>query len=226
LLLTIGASRASDSGETRLLSGLSRLEGAFALGVFADYSNRDGFSTSALVSVSAGRDPRNGVWHAQARPLASSGALSARVFLDADGSGSMDGTETALPGAGFLLNGSSRPGRTDAAGTVFLSDLPAYQEVGVTVATATLEDPYSKPASAGIRLVPRPGKVAVLEFPIVIAARSTAPSTCDATARTRSRAASSSSWWIARASCRRPPAPPTTVTTRSATSRPAATRSA
>jgi hypothetical protein len=42
------------------------------------------------------------------------------------------------------------------------------QHVDITVDAQTLEDPYWAPERKGVRLVPRPGHVAELDFPVVL----------------------------------------------------------
>jgi len=100
--------------------------------------------------------------------LAGSGAVSGRTFLDLNGNGLMDPGEKPIAGAGFLLNGAGNLARTDGTGGVFLPNLPPYQNLDLAVATSTLEDPFWKPAREGVRIVPRPGKTAVIDFPVVI----------------------------------------------------------
>jgi len=100
--------------------------------------------------------------------MASLGALSGRAFLDTNGNGVMDADEKPIPGAGFLVNGSNAPDVTDASGVLFVPNLVAHQRIDVSLAAATLEDPYWKPGIEGIGLVPRPGKTALLDFPVVV----------------------------------------------------------
>jgi hypothetical protein len=168
LLVSGGISRAMGTGQTRFLAGVSKLEGAFGLGVTADYSGLNGFGASVLLSVSAGRDSRNGTWHQQARPLAGSGAVSGRAFLDTNGNGQLDAGEKTMAGAGFLLNGAGQLARTNDLGEAFLPDFAPYQDVDVALATSTLEDPFWKPAHDGVRILPRPGKVAIIDFPVLV----------------------------------------------------------
>jgi hypothetical protein len=168
LLLSTGITRTVLPQRTQYLVGVSKLVGAFAYGVTADYSSPDGFGVSILLSVGVGRDARNSNWHPQARALAGSGALSGRAFLDLNGNGRMDAGEKPIAGAGFLLGGAGNLARTNDAGEAFLPNLPPYQSLGVALAPSTLEDPFWKPAREGVRIVPRPGKTAVVDFPVVI----------------------------------------------------------
>lgn len=168
LLLSAGISRTIQAQRTHFLAGVSKLEGAFGVSVTADYSSPDGLGVILLVSVGLGRDARNGQWHTQARTLAGSGAISGRAFLDLNGNGLMDAGEKPIAGAGFLLGGAGNLARTNDAGEAFLPNLAPYQGLDVALATSTLEDPFWKPARDGVRIVPRPGKTAVIDFPVVI----------------------------------------------------------
>ena len=168
LLLSAGITRTILPHRTQYLAGVSKLVGAFGYGVTADYSTPGGVGVSILLSVGIGRDARNGNWHTQARPLAGAGAVSGRAFLDLNGNGLMDAGEKPIAGAGFLLGGAGNLARTNDAGEAFLPNLAPYQGLDVALAASTLEDPFWKPAREGVRIVPRPGKTAVVDFPVVI----------------------------------------------------------
>jgi hypothetical protein len=168
LLLSGGISRVFQVGQTRYLAGVSKQEGSFGFVVTADFSSPGGLGASALLSVSVGRDSRNGQWYPQARPLAGYGGLSGRAFLDTNGNGRMDSGEQPIPGAGFLLNGGGNLARTNDAGAVFIPNLPSNQAIALGLDPSTLEDPFWKPTPEGIRVVPRPGKVAVIDFPVQV----------------------------------------------------------
>lgn len=169
LLLSAGASRLFASKETRYQLGASKLEGALGYTLIAEYGTRRGWGGSAMISVSLARDSRDGRWHHQARPMAFAGGLSARAFLDQDGDGVFGPGETPVAGAGLRLGGGGSRLRTGENGQVFIADLAPNQSLAVALAPETLEDPYWQPASDGVLLLPRPGKVAVVDFPVQVA---------------------------------------------------------
>jgi hypothetical protein len=78
----------------------------------------------------------------------------------------MDEHEPPLSGAGFTVNGGPRKARTNAAGVAQINHLPVKQYVDIGVDMSTLENPQWSPQLDGINLVPRPGSVAKLEFPV------------------------------------------------------------
>jgi hypothetical protein len=167
-LLSVGLNRAFLSHQTQLLLGVNKLEGRFGYGIFADYSRPGGLGGHLVFSLGVGRDTRTGVLYSQARPLAGLGGVSGRAFLDTNGNGRLDEGEALIPGAGFLLNGGGNLARTDEKGDAFITNLPPYQDLDFSLATTTLEDPFWKPSLEGVRFVPRPGKVALIDFPVQI----------------------------------------------------------
>lgn len=105
-------------------------------------------------------------WLLDARPMASSGAASVRMFLDDNNNGLMDSGEPLLPGVGFNVDGGRHKARTDAAGIAHIDHLPVKRHVNIAVDTGTLEDPQWAPTLEGHSLVPRPGRVAEINFPV------------------------------------------------------------
>jgi hypothetical protein len=118
--------------------------------------------------IAMGLEPRQAQWRFGALPKADSGAASVRVFLDDNANGIMDPGEEPIENVAMTINGSRAPVRTDAAGIAWLDRLPIRQQVDIAVDTQTLEDPYWVPQRKGVRMVPRPGRVAELDFPVVL----------------------------------------------------------
>jgi hypothetical protein len=105
---------------------------------------------------------------ADAAPMAATGAASLRVFLDKNGNGVMDGKDTPIQGAGFVVNGGKHMARTDEQGIAYLNRLTASQHADIAVDGATLEDPQWLAQQQGARLVARAGKVGQLDFAVGI----------------------------------------------------------
>jgi hypothetical protein len=68
----------------------------------------------------------------------------------------------------MTVNGSRAPVRTDASGIAWMDRLPTRQYIDLAVDMQTLEDPYWVPQRKGVRLLPRPGHVAELDFPVAL----------------------------------------------------------
>ncbi|MDP2258027.1 MAG: hypothetical protein Q8K05_18550 [Polaromonas sp.] len=167
-LLNLGLVRSLNSGETLYTAGLNKSLGRYGLGLSASYSSRGGFAVGLQLFIAMGLEPRQAQWRFGALPKADSGAASVRVFLDDNANGVMDAGEEPIENVAMTVNGSRAPVRTDAAGIAWLDRLPIRQQVDIAVDTQTLEDPYWVPQRKGVRMVPRPGRVAELDFPVVL----------------------------------------------------------
>lgn len=164
--LTLGVAHAFESPQTQYTAGFSKSLGRYGLGVNASYLDTGEIVLGAQLFIAMGRDPRRSDWLFDARPMANSGAASVRMFLDDNNNGVMDHGEEPLQGAGFTVNGGRHQARTDAVGIAHIDHLPVKQYVDIGVDAATLIDPQWAPEVAGMRLLPRPGGVARLEFPV------------------------------------------------------------
>lgn len=164
--LTLGAARNFLSQQTQFSAGFTKSLGRYGLGVNANYSDTDEIAIGMQLFIAMGRDPRRSDWLLDARPVANSGAASVRMFLDDNNNGVMDVGEEPLEGIGFTVNGGRHHARTDAAGIAHIDRLPVKQYVDIGVDASTLIDPQWALEIEGARMVPRPGGVARLEFPV------------------------------------------------------------
>lgn len=164
--MTLGVAHTFTSPQTRYTGGFTKSLGRYGLGVNASYADTGEITLGAQLFVAMGREPRHADWQFDARPMANSGAASVRMFLDDNNNGVMDDQELPLSGAGFTVNGGRHKARTNALGIAHIDHLPVKQSVDIGVDMATLEDPQWSPQVAGLNLVPRPGTVAELDFPV------------------------------------------------------------
>lgn len=167
-VFSVGANRALSTGQTHYLASVATHEGVFGIGATADYAREGGLSLGVLLSIGAIRDGGTGKWLRQARSLAASGAVLPQAFLDGNGNGRRDPGEQPIPNARFLVNRApaARPAGPD--GAVLLANLPPDQETSLAIDTQSLEDPLWIPEREGIRIVPRPGRVAHVDFPVLV----------------------------------------------------------
>lgn len=167
-LLNLGLVRSISSREMLYTAGLNKSLGRYGLGLSTSYASSGAFAAGLQLFVGMGREPRQGQWRFDALPKANSGAASVRVFLDDNANGVMDPGEEPIENVALTVNGGRALARTDSAGIAWLDRLPIRQHVDIAVDTQTLEDPYWVPQRKGLRLVPRPGHAAELDFPVVL----------------------------------------------------------
>ena len=158
-----------DPAETTYTVGLSRLFDFVSLGANLDYEDDGRIAARLSVSFALGREPRNGTWKIGARPIADAGAVSARVFLDNNVNGRFDAEEDTLLEGVKIDASQSRYERTatNAEGIAFLTSITPNRHSSVAVSERTLEDPYWLSQVEGVTIVPRPGVVTKIDFPII-----------------------------------------------------------
>jgi len=163
-----GLLRTFSAGTTLLAGGLSKSFGRFALAVSASYSNRRELALGLQLFVALGREPRTGQWFSDAVPMAGMGAVSARAFVDRNLNGLREPDEELVPNAGFIINSGGRhPALSAKDGTAFIGRLVPGTYADIALDPSTLEDPLWKSANEGVRVLPRPGLVQMVEFPVV-----------------------------------------------------------
>jgi hypothetical protein len=167
-ILNLGVARSFSNAETLYSAGLNKSLGSYGLGVNASYSSRGAIAVGAQLFIAMGQEPRESKWLLDAQPMANAGAASMRVFIDKNQNGVMDADEEPIKGASFTVNGGNHPSRTDEKGIAYLRGLPVKQNVDLAVDTRSLEDPQWATQKKGVRLVPRPGKVTELDFPVIM----------------------------------------------------------
>ena len=167
--INLGVLHNLDNERTVVTAGLNRNFGSFGLGVSGLFGGRDNYGVGLQLFAAIGRDPQSGRVVSDWRPLAASGMVAARVFIDDNQNGRFDAGEDPVEGVGFKINGGSRhPARTNAQGIVLLYRLTPKDYMDIGLDPGTLEDAQLQPAIAGVRLLPRPGKAQKIDFPLVL----------------------------------------------------------
>ena len=167
--INLGLVQSLEPRVTTLALSYNQNFGSFGMGVSARYSSNGEVAVGMQLFMSIVRDPRSGNWARNWQPMAAAGAVSARAFVDTNMNGLFDIGEEPVEGAGFLLNGGNRhPVRTGADGTAYMSHMTPRQYVDLSLDTATLENSQWQVAKPGVRALPRPGKVVMVDFPVVM----------------------------------------------------------
>jgi hypothetical protein len=167
--LSLGVLHVLDPDQTTLTAGVTHNFGSFGLGLNGRYVDTGEYAAGLQLFMALGREPRSGAWVADWQPLAGAGAVSARTFLDANQNGVYDPGEEPIEGAGFTINeGSRHPVSSNSDGLAYLTRLPPRQYADIALDTSTLEDPQWLPTVKGMRILPRPGKVQSIDFPVAM----------------------------------------------------------
>lgn len=150
----------------RLASSLTRSFGDYAVALTGGISSKKEIFVGLQIFTGIARDPRRSQWVFDAVPLAESGSVSARAFIDRNGNGILDPGEETVNNVGFLVNTANHPARTDATGNAYIGHLLSNRETDISINPSTIENPQLTPALKGVRVVPRPGNVTSVDFPL------------------------------------------------------------
>lgn len=162
-------SKSAGSDTMKMIGRLRHERGPAGIALAVEMSSRGAPSIQLEVNTSLIPNPITRGIAFRGRPAAARGAVTARVFLDRNANGIRDDGEPAVEHAGFFVNRNSVAAQTSAGGVAMLDDLPAHAPTDVRLSTSTLEDPWWIPSRPAVRVVPRPGKAQVIDFPITVA---------------------------------------------------------
>ncbi|MFL6734658.1 MAG: hypothetical protein ACJ8EY_08175 [Sphingomicrobium sp.] len=132
------------------LTGEAATDGSIALGVNLNFSI----------------DPAHGLALSR-RPLASAGAIRARVYRDLNDNGVWDTAEPAEKGALITTGTRSSDRSTDTHGAVLVGGLASFSPVAVGIDVTSLADPMLVPKKSLQVVVPRPGVPAEIQIGLV-----------------------------------------------------------
>ncbi|MBI1402878.1 MAG: hypothetical protein GC147_06670 [Porphyrobacter sp.] len=154
------------TGETGFGVSAVREFDRFTLALDGNYAfEQRSYAIALRFGFSFGRDPLRRQTFFAPPGQASSGAVAVRAFQDMDGDGRFGPADTPLEGVTFsAFNGTAT---TDAQGMARLMRLGNGNPAAVQVDPSTLPDILMAPASRGLEIVPRAGRIHVMDFPIV-----------------------------------------------------------
>jgi hypothetical protein len=153
---------------TELRCYLNKLKGPFGYGVDFHYGKTTGYSVGLRFQSSFGREPRTGKWAMDGRSIAGQGAASLVAFKDNNGNQVCDPGEPVLSETEFKVGNSRIDNAIKDQKVVFKTLLPRAQETVISVSESSLEDPSLQPTVQAYRIVPRPGKVIRIDFPVAV----------------------------------------------------------
>jgi hypothetical protein len=118
------------------------------------------------LSLGFGYDPWRSRYALLGPGAAAGGAMAVNAFVDANGNGVRDPGEKPLPGV--VVQGGRRPQTTDADGRTLITGLGDGASALAQIDMSSLDDPYLVPAAPAVKVVPRPGRVAMVAYPVTV----------------------------------------------------------
>lgn len=156
------------SANTTYSFGLNRKFEQFVLGITSSYDTNENLSIGMNMSLSAGREPRENDWRLTANQLSQDGLVSARVFLDNDQDKAYSEGDVLLEDIGFKkFGGKDRENFTNEEGIALITGITGNKITPLEPDPSTFLDPYWLSLEEGYNMLLRPGRTALVEFPLI-----------------------------------------------------------
>lgn len=166
LILVSGATKELvNSQKTSAFSSLNWDIGKARLSVKLDANSDRDMYIGTNISFSLARSPSTHQWLMQSESISGGGGVEARAFLDKNNNTLFDNNDEWIPDVRFNA-GYHKIAATDEA-AAFGVGLPATLETAVSVDETSLEDPLWISTQKGYTVMPRPGVVTSLAFPVI-----------------------------------------------------------
>ncbi len=156
-----------DYRKTTVGARVSRIFDFMKAAVDLSYTNNSEYSAGILLAFSLYREPREGSIGMSSNPIAQSALASVQVFNDSNRNGIKDENEKAFDKMNLVVNQREGSYKTDENGISVVGPLRPHRPADFSISLDSLQDPALKPQEAGLRLIPRMGKVAKVDIPFI-----------------------------------------------------------
>jgi hypothetical protein len=156
-----------DSGQTTFEAGQTWRFQPADISLVTSYTTKiNDVRLSLQLSLGFGYDPWRSRYALLGPGAAAGGAMAVDAFVDANGNGARDPGEKPLPG--LIVQGGRRPQTTDADGRALITGLGDGASALAQIDMSSLDDPYLVPSAPAVKVVPRPGRVALVAYPVTV----------------------------------------------------------
>jgi hypothetical protein len=163
--LHLGVNHNFQSDDTRFDVGETwRLKQA-DVSLVAGYAvKQQDFRVGLQLALGFGYDPWRNRYAVLGPGAASGGAMAIDAFIDENGDGVRQPGEKPLPG--LAVQGGRYAETTDKNGHAIITGLGDSAYAQASVDLSSLEDPYLLPPAAAVKIVPRPGRMVRVPYPV------------------------------------------------------------
>ena len=135
------------------------------LSLTASYSTtHNDFRIGLQISTGLIFNPLKGRYVPAGPDAAAGGSVLVDAFVDSEGAGVRGPSDKAVPG--IAVSGGRADGVTDASGEVLITGLGGGASARVHLDTEKVDDPYLTPPPNIVEIVPRPGRLVVVPYPL------------------------------------------------------------
>ncbi len=132
----------------------------------ANYVDNGNYGLNLNLSTSFGYDAKHNTGVISGTPLANTGAIAAKVFIDANNNGAFDKGEEAIENVEILVNDGIKRVKTNEDGVAFITNLQFDGPAKVSINTDSLPDPYLVVKQKSTKIFGHSGTISDLDFPV------------------------------------------------------------
>lgn len=157
--------RFSDELDTAQLN-VNYIHDNFRLSPFIQYNSDEELLAGLNLNFALYDDPNSSWPGITSGTLRNRAALSAFVYHDKNSNRVFDGEDEPIRDAEVMSVQSARREVTDEDGRLLIFDLPTRRATDITISEGGLEDPFMIPTFEGNSIIPEPGRLYEMEFPV------------------------------------------------------------
>jgi hypothetical protein len=154
----------NDTTLTSYSSSLSKTFDKFLLSLSANYDSESNYGANISLSTSFGYDIKNKTGIISGTPIANSGAVAAKVFLDDNNNKQFDKGEEVLEDVEIFVGG--RKAKTNKDGVALVTNIQTEGTPEVKMNTDTLPDPYLIARRKAVGITTHAGTIQNIDFPV------------------------------------------------------------
>lgn len=160
--------QAGKSGATNYVVSLSRPFKSIIASASGSFNDDDrSYGLNLNLSMSIGYDMRYKTGLVSGAPLANSGIISARIFIDQNNNGRLDQGEAGLENVRILIDEKPSQNRSDANGVLILGQVPTSNPVKIKVYTDDISNPALIVKKPAFKILVHSGTITNIDFPVV-----------------------------------------------------------
>ncbi len=138
----------------------------FRISPFVEYDSNNDLYAGLNMNFSVIDTPNATIPSISSNRLVGKGLVSSKVYYDKNGNMVFDENDEVLPDVVVKSINVKRRDTTDQNGYSLIDNLPVNRATDITVDDATLPDSFMITANDGISVLPEPGEIIEVEFPI------------------------------------------------------------
>ena len=164
-------SQATYTPSTRLTAlslGLNWLTNKATISPVFNWDTNQNLAMNVNVHFGLGVDPYSHDYQMYNKYMSAVGGVAARIFFDKNGDGFYNGNDELMPDVVLKALQVHRSAISNDRGIAFIPDLEQNSFIDIAVDQNSFPDSYNISLFKGISVLPRPGVVSQVDFPVVV----------------------------------------------------------